>query len=179
MTSVAMGLEAHAPPAVRDEVKLMVARAGRPLVHASFLDLPDHLRAGDLLIVNASATIPAALPARRPDGTPVDVHLSTPDPSNERRWVVEVRCDGRRGRATVAPRGSGNLPTRNRNSERRWLVRLRGAGRGPRAPAETLALPAGGTATLLAPYLSPGRPWIAKLDLPEPVLPYLSRHGAP
>ena len=33
--------------------------------------------------------------------------------------------------------------------------------------------PRGGRATLLAPYLSPDRLWIAQLDLPEPLLTYL------
>jgi len=125
--------------------QLMVAQPGRPLVHTHFDLLPTHLRAGDLLIVNASATIPAALPARKHDGTAVDLHLSTPDPTNAGRWVVELRRHGRREKAR----------------------------------AGTLALPGGGTATLLAPYLSPGRLWIAELDLPEPLLAYLDRHGAP
>jgi S-adenosylmethionine:tRNA ribosyltransferase-isomerase len=125
----------------RGSTRLMVA-AGDRLTHTTFDTLPTHLRAGDLLIVNASATIPAALPARRPDGSPVDLHLSTPHPDG---YVVEVRRHGHRveGRA------------------------------------ETLALPAGGRATLLAPYLSPGRLWIARLELPEPLLDYLHRHGAP
>jgi S-adenosylmethionine:tRNA ribosyltransferase-isomerase len=138
-------LEAATPPAVRDEVKLMVARAGHPLVHTDFLDLPGQLAPGDLLVVNASATLPAALPARRDDGTALDLHLSTPDPAHPGRWVVELRRDGRRARAAN----------------------------------ETLTLPGGGTATLLAPYLSPGRLWIAQLDLPEPVERYLHAHGAP
>jgi S-adenosylmethionine:tRNA ribosyltransferase-isomerase len=138
-------LEAATPPAVRDEVRLMVAQPGRPLVHTDFLELPNQLEPGDLLVVNASATLPAALKARRGDGTELDLHLSTPDPAHAGRWVVEVRRDGRRVRATC----------------------------------ETLALPGGGTATLLAPYLSPGRLWVAQLDLPEPLERYLSRHGAP
>jgi S-adenosylmethionine:tRNA ribosyltransferase-isomerase len=92
----AMGLEAHEPPPVRDEVKLMVAEQDRPLVHTDFRDLPNHLRAGDLLIVNASATIPAALPARRPNGEFVDLHLS--GPHGEDRHVVEVRRNGRRAK---------------------------------------------------------------------------------
>lgn len=124
--------------------RLMVAgREG--IVHSDFESLPTHLRAGDLLIVNASATIPAALPARRPDGTTVDLHLSTPDPAQPGRYIVEVRAHGHR----VA------------------------------AGTETLTLPAGGRASLLAPYLSPDRLWVAQLDLPEPLLPYLYRHGAP
>jgi S-adenosylmethionine:tRNA ribosyltransferase-isomerase len=142
-------LEAAEPPAVRDEVRLMVAKQGRPLVHARFLDLPRHLRPGDLLVVNASATLPAALVARREDDTAVDVHLSTPEPppSHDGRWVVELRRGGRR---------------------------FRGARAG-----ETLELPGGGRARLLAPYLSPGRLWIAELDLPAGVLAYLDEHGAP
>ena len=123
----------------------MVAQDGRPLVHTAFLGLPNHLRAGDLLIVNASATIPAALPARRSDGTGIDLHLSTPDPSHPDRWVVELRADGHRARAR----------------------------------AERLRLPGGATAELLAPYLSPGRLWVAKLDLPTPLHEYLHAHGTP
>jgi len=138
-------LEAAAPPTVRDEVRLMVAQQGRPLVHTRFLDLADHLDPGDLLVVNDSATLPAALPALRADGGAVDLHLSTPDPSNPDRWVVEVRSDGRRARAR----------------------------------AERLTLPAGGSARLIAPYLSPNRLWVAQLDLPEPLLDYLAHHGAP
>jgi S-adenosylmethionine:tRNA ribosyltransferase-isomerase len=138
-------LEAAEPPPVRDEVRLMVAQPGRPLIHAQFLDLADHLEPGDLLVVNDSATLPAALPALRPDGEAVDLHLSTPDPTNPGRWVVEVRSDGRRARAR----------------------------------AETLTLPHGGKARLIAPYLSPNRLWIAQLELPEPLLDYLHRHGAP
>jgi S-adenosylmethionine:tRNA ribosyltransferase-isomerase len=92
----AIGLEAHEPPPVRDEVKLMVAHPGRPLVHSHFRDLPNHLRAGDLLIVNASATIPAALPARRASGERVDLHISTTQ--DDGRHVVELRRNGRRAK---------------------------------------------------------------------------------
>jgi S-adenosylmethionine:tRNA ribosyltransferase-isomerase len=139
-------LEAPPPlPRARDDVRLMVARAGRPLVHTDFLSLPDHLRAGDLLIVNDSATLPAAVPARRSDGVRADLHLSTPDPNHADRWVVELRRDGHRLRAR----------------------------------AELLELPGGATAELLAPYLSPGRLWVARLDLPMPLLEYLRAHGRP
>jgi S-adenosylmethionine:tRNA ribosyltransferase-isomerase len=128
----------------------MVARSGRPLVHARFLDLPDHLRPGDLLVVNASATLPAALTAAREDGTRVDLHLSTPEPPPAGpglRWVVELRRHGARVRDAVV--------------------------------GERLLLPGDATATLLAPYLSPGRLWVAALDLPTPLEPYLGVHGAP
>jgi len=98
-------LQATPVSRARDEVRLMVAQ-GERLVHTDFLDLPNHLRAGDLLIVNASATIPAALPARRSDGSAVDLLLSTPDPTHADRWVVELRRDGRASARVV-----GWLPT--------------------------------------------------------------------
>ena len=85
--------EASAPPAERDEVRLLVAQRGRPLVHDMFRGLPAHLRAGDLLVVNTSATMPAALSAGE-----VDVHLSTPVPGDPERWVVELRRCGARHR---------------------------------------------------------------------------------
>lgn len=46
----------------RDAVRLLVSTpAGN--THARFSDLPNFLRPGDLLVVNASATLPASLPA--------------------------------------------------------------------------------------------------------------------
>jgi S-adenosylmethionine:tRNA ribosyltransferase-isomerase len=145
--------EAGAPPEARglerDEVRMLVARRdGAGLVHDRFRGLPDHLRAGDLLVVNTSATLPAALRATRPDGTAVDLHLSTPVPqASTDRWVVELRRAG---------------------------ARVRSAGAG-----ERLALPGGGSAELLASYLSPGRLWVAALELPVPLHRYLAEHGRP
>jgi S-adenosylmethionine:tRNA ribosyltransferase-isomerase len=42
----------------RDGVRLMVSRGGGELItHARFRHLPDYLRPGDVVVVNASATI--------------------------------------------------------------------------------------------------------------------------
>ena len=49
--------EAHG--VARDGVKLMIARPGG-VVHGRFADLGEHLAPGDLLVVNNSATLPAA-----------------------------------------------------------------------------------------------------------------------
>jgi S-adenosylmethionine:tRNA ribosyltransferase-isomerase len=93
-------LEAHEPPEAngrrRDEVRLMVAtRHDGRLVHASFADLPSFLRAGDLLVVNVSATLPASLPAVREDGTDLELHFSTPAPGRAGcDWLVELRREG-------------------------------------------------------------------------------------
>jgi S-adenosylmethionine:tRNA ribosyltransferase-isomerase len=153
-------LPAAEPPEARglarDEVRLMVARGRAPLVHARFVDLPRFLRAGDLLVVNESATLPAALKATRADGTRVDVHLSTPEPD------------------AVAGRGVRRRPER-------WIVELRRGGerfRGGRA-GERLELDGGGRAVLVAPYLSAGRLWVARLLLPKPLHDFLAEHGAP
>src|SRR4051794_41641497 len=61
------------------------------------------------------------------------------------------------------------------------LVELRRDGasfRGAHA-RERLALPAGGVATLCAPYLGGARLWVAELRLPGPLEAYLARHGRP
>ena len=115
-------LEAAAPPAVRDAVRLMVAQPGRPLVHTDFLALPEHLAPGDLLVVNESATLPAALEATREDGEHVQLHLSTPEPHGSAdRWTVAGRsspfgrCTTWVFRGAVAPRpkipGRGRAPS--------------------------------------------------------------------
>jgi S-adenosylmethionine:tRNA ribosyltransferase-isomerase len=86
-------LEAVEPAEVRGadraDVALLVAnRADDVLVHARFRELPRFLRAGDLLVVNTSATLPASLPARL-DGEELELHLSTP--VDGARWVIELR----------------------------------------------------------------------------------------
>ena len=92
--------EARRPPEARgiarDGVRLLVAsRRDGSLRHARFSELPELLAPGDLLVVNTSRTLPAALPATRGDGSTVVVHLSTPVPFEDRgRWVVELRRAG-------------------------------------------------------------------------------------
>ena len=71
----------------RDQVRLLVADADG-VVHARFADLGAFLRAGDVLVVNTSATLAAALPASR-RGRPVTVHFSTVLADGSR--LVELR----------------------------------------------------------------------------------------
>ncbi|CAA9528320.1 MAG: S-adenosylmethionine:tRNA ribosyltransferase-isomerase-like protein [uncultured Solirubrobacteraceae bacterium] len=91
--------EAHEPPEARglarDAVRMLVASLDAGLTHARARDLPDHLRAGDVLVVNTSATLPAALPARRADDSVLMLHLSTPC-GGDAGWVVELRERGER-----------------------------------------------------------------------------------
>lgn len=95
-------LSAHAPAEARglarDGVRLLVGRGGstegQPTAeHRVFTELPQVLCPGDLLVVNNSATVPAALPVRLPDGRPVALHLSSADP--DPRGATWWSCAGR------------------------------------------------------------------------------------
>lgn len=87
-------LSASAPPeargVARDEVRLLVASPSA-VHHTVFSALGDHLRPGDLLVVNTSGTLPAAVDARR-GGHTVVVHFSTE--LADGAWVVELRAPG-------------------------------------------------------------------------------------
>jgi S-adenosylmethionine:tRNA ribosyltransferase-isomerase len=78
----------------RDGVRLLVGRRSG-VSHHSFIDLPRLLRAGDVLVVNTSATLPAAVPLSIGN---LALHFSTPyrDAGSGRTWLVELRGDGGR-----------------------------------------------------------------------------------
>ena len=90
--------EAPEPPEVRgdgrDDVALLVATRGDlRLQEARFRELPRFLSPGDLLVVNVSATLAAALAADL-DGEQLQLWLSTPNPDGT--WLVELRTRDRR-----------------------------------------------------------------------------------
>jgi S-adenosylmethionine:tRNA ribosyltransferase-isomerase len=155
-------LEAGEPPEARglarDEVRLMVShRAGDLVVHTRFRALPDFLAPGDVLVINTSGTLNAALDATRADGTPLELHLSTRLPAGI--WLVEVR----------RPDGVASAPFPHA------------------VAGETLGLPGGASATLHAPYQAgdahgrggPARLWVATLSLAARAEAYLERYGFP
>jgi len=162
-------LEAHEPPEARglerDDVRLMASfLEDDAVVHTGFRRLPDFLGAGDVLVVNTSATINAALRATGPRGERIELHLSQRLPDSQ--WVVELRRIEARGTAPLLTGASG----------------------------ERLALAAGGTVTLVAPYhpRRPGRSalgtsvpsqrtrlWLASVEVEGDLLHYLDRHGFP
>lgn len=84
------GLEATEPPPVRDGVRLLVASSGG-IAHARFSQLGEFLAPGDLVVVNTSATLAAAVDGHRADA-PVEVHFSAE--LDNGAWVVEVRPAG-------------------------------------------------------------------------------------
>jgi S-adenosylmethionine:tRNA ribosyltransferase-isomerase len=148
-------LEAREPPEARglarDEVRLLVGRrADGSLTHACFRDLPEFLEPGDLLVINDSATLPAAVAATRPDGSAAELRLATPAPRlpGGEWWVVELRsADG------GAPLGA--------------------------VAGERLTLPGGAAAAIVTPYAGGTRLWLARVRTGEPVPEYLWRYGHP
>ncbi|MEU6913806.1 S-adenosylmethionine:tRNA ribosyltransferase-isomerase [Streptomyces olindensis] len=137
--SARVPVEQRGPGLDRDAVRMLVSR-GAEVAHHAFTELPRLLRAGDLLVVNTSATLAAAV-----DGwaghARVVVHFSTR--GDDGRWAVELRePDGRgttRARA-AAPAGTEvcvGLPGGVRlvleeplsgRSERLWWARVSGGG---------------------------------------------------
>jgi S-adenosylmethionine:tRNA ribosyltransferase-isomerase len=131
-------LEAHEPPEARgvsraDVAMLVASRDDLELVHARFRELPRFLSAGDLLVVNTSATLPAALEARLGERR-VQLWLSSPAP--EGTWLVELRTSDRApfprppvgARLDLAGGGHAQLLARFAGSERLSVARFELAG---------------------------------------------------
>lgn len=158
----------------RDDARMLVAwRSDDRLVEATMADLATFLDPGDVVVVNTSATRPAALVAegvgdvfpaatadgagRSADGSLV-VHLST-QLDDTGLWVVEPRHRS----------GAGTTP---------WLD-FRADG--------PIVLPGGARLELIGPYRPEGRAatghparlWTARLRLPRPLDEHLARFGRP
>ncbi|MER5940610.1 S-adenosylmethionine:tRNA ribosyltransferase-isomerase [Streptomyces sp. NPDC001928] len=89
----------------RDAVRLMVSR-GTEVSHHTFRELPRLLRAGDLLVVNTSRTLAAAVDGRIGHARVV-VHFSTR--GDDGRWAVELRDPDEAG--TTRARAGGPAGT--------------------------------------------------------------------
>lgn len=134
-----MRAAASAPPEARglarDGVRLLAATPDG-LRHAVFAELPRFLSPGDLLVVNTSATMAAAMDGRRADGRPVTADFSTP--LDDGIWLVELRhSDAEHGRVRDAAAGevialAGGITVTllhrypEAGSERMWAVTVAG-----------------------------------------------------
>ena len=104
--------EAVAPPErrgiARDEVRLLVTdRQHRTNTHTRFLQLAGFLQPGDVLVVNDSATLPAAIDATRGSGQTLKLHVSTM--IDRRLWTVEPRGSVRSGEELQLPGGASAI----------------------------------------------------------------------
>ncbi|MFE0805469.1 S-adenosylmethionine:tRNA ribosyltransferase-isomerase [Streptomyces sp. NPDC058812] len=128
--------EQRGPGLDRDGVRLLVSR-GTEVSHHGFRELPGLLRAGDLLVVNTSATLAAAVDGRVGDARVV-VHFSTR--GDDGLWAVELRDPD--GSGTTRARAGGPEGTEVRlpggarlvleeplsaRGERLWWARVSGA----------------------------------------------------
>jgi len=152
--------EATMPPEARglprDHVRLLVATPD-DVMHTRFTHLAEHLRPGDVVVVNDSATLAAAVDGSRRDGADVTVHFSGPLDGDDDYavWVVELRA---------GPRAGGPVTDA--------------------VAGEALTLPAGARATLLGGYPEGGRTstrlWAAHISTDNAdVATYLAEHGRP
>ena len=84
---------AHEPPEARgvdrDNVRMMVSKGTDSPIHSTFRSLPEFLSPGDLVVINTSGTIPAAIDAMLLHGEHIVLHVSTELPGG--LWMVEPR----------------------------------------------------------------------------------------
>ena len=138
----------------RDGVRLMIATPAG-IGHTVFSHLAEHLRSGDVLIVNTSATVPGQLDGVR-DRQPVVVHVANRLPDGNR--VVEIR---------TAPDAAA--PVLDAASGERLTL--------PEGAALTLLAPYPNEGS--SPTGIGNRLWRARLDVDPPLGDYLARHGRP
>jgi S-adenosylmethionine:tRNA ribosyltransferase-isomerase len=148
-------LQAPSPPEsrgmTRDAVRMMVAtKFDGSIVHSHFSELPRFLAEGDLVVINTSGTLAAELDGTAPDGSAVQVHLSTRLPAG--LWTVEVRCDGQ----AYLGASAGDA------------VRLPGGGR-----IDLLAAYSPGPGGVGV------RLWVSQVETPERLHSFLARYGRP
>ncbi|MGW6526349.1 S-adenosylmethionine:tRNA ribosyltransferase-isomerase [Streptomyces sp. NPDC054962] len=141
--------EQRGPGRDRDDVRLLVSR-GTEATHHAFRELPCLLRAGDLLVVNTSPTLAAAVDGRVGHARVV-VHFSTR--GDDGRWAVELREPD--GKGTTRARAGGPAGT---------VVRLAGGVR--LTPEEPLSP-------------GSGRLWWARVSPVGAVPGLLREHGRP
>jgi S-adenosylmethionine:tRNA ribosyltransferase-isomerase len=148
------GSDAVEPPeahgVARDQVKLMVATPAG-VTHGRFADLGRHLVPGDLLVVNDSATLPAAVGGVR-GASPLAVHFSTA--LDDHIWVVELRSGAD---------ATGHLP----DIEPGERIAL------PDGAALVVI------ASHPQPGVAGSRLWTSRLAIEGDVTSYLGRHGRP
>jgi S-adenosylmethionine:tRNA ribosyltransferase-isomerase len=153
------GTTAPAPPeergVARDDVRMLVVTE-QGVAHAHFRDLPAYLTAGDLVVVNNSATLAAEFDARAGSRGAVVVHAAAR--LDDGTWVVELR---------TAPDASRAILDAEVGDE----LELPAGGR--------LTLLAPYPRADSSPTGSGNRLWRARVSGPRPLEQHLVRYGRP
>lgn len=182
--TVPPSLEAHEPPEARglarDGVRMLVGhRSSGELNDRRFDDLPSLLAPGDVLVVNTSPTLPAA----------IDSASGPPAMLRDQQAVTGASRGNQAGGfgrlvADAQPPASGGVVVHVSTELRdgTWVVELRRWAGGATVPfpaglaGQMYGLRGGGSVRLLAPYTG-GRLWTARFTVD--VVPYLLKHGRP
>lgn len=139
----------------RDEVRLLVSHyQNDQMTHTQFKSIGQFLLPGDVLVVNTSGTLAAAIPATYQTKKNLRVHLSTQ--RSEKVWVVEVR----------EVLDSGTTKRYNKIQDGHFLD-----------------LKGGGRLELVQPYYTEISKkahlqlWVAKFQIAGNVIDYLNKNG--
>lgn len=105
------GAIAQQPVEPRSAARLLVdlggaGGAGAPPVHATVTDLPDHLVAGDVLVVNETKVLPARLALHKATGGAAEVFLLEREPAGT--WRALVKPGRRLPEGTTLHAGDGS-----------------------------------------------------------------------
>ena len=136
----------------RDAVRLLVSRENGSIEHATFDQLDHFLQKGDVLVVNTSATRPAAIPVDLPEQRKGRVHFSTRIGHSD--WLVEIR-------------------EVRQNKTRRWSEGTKNM---------EFSLPNGGQLKLVKPYYQNRKLlhlWHAELSINQNTNLYFAEHARP
>ncbi|MFZ1890539.1 MAG: tRNA preQ1(34) S-adenosylmethionine ribosyltransferase-isomerase QueA [Candidatus Binataceae bacterium] len=86
-------LIAQSPLAERDQARMLVVkRRTTTLAHSRFYKLVDHLREGDLLVLNDTRVLPARLYARKESGGRVELLFVRPVADPKGGWIALARA---------------------------------------------------------------------------------------
>jgi len=102
------GRIAQQPAEPREAARLLVLdRSAGTLAHATVAELPRWLRAGDLLVVNATRVLPARLRGAKRSGGRAEALLLGPVARTPGHWRALLRCRGRLRMGLVFRFGDG------------------------------------------------------------------------
>src|SRR5437879_11657003 len=97
--------------AQRDQARLLIIdRKRRSLEHSRFYKLPNHLREGDVLILNDTRVLPARVFARKETGARIEMLFVRPSPDHPGAWIAMLRGHRplKEGTRLIIPNGEGD-----------------------------------------------------------------------